>query len=64
MDCGSFQANNDSCLQTLPDLMLWAARIDRKLRDRAGHECGVIGGNIIVVVVDGPRAEKPSFSRI
>jgi len=39
-------------------------RIDRKFQDRAGHECGAIPGNRIVVVVDGHPKEKPSFSRI
>jgi hypothetical protein len=39
-------------------------RIERKFRDRAGHECGAIPGNRIVVVVDSHPAEKPGFSRI
>jgi glucose/arabinose dehydrogenase len=39
-------------------------RIDRKLFDRAGHECGAIPGNMVAVVVDINPKEKPSFSRI
>jgi hypothetical protein len=39
-------------------------RIERKFRDRAGHECGAIPGNMIVVVVDGHPKEKPTFNRI
>lgn len=38
--------------------------IERKFRDRAGHECGAIPGNMVVVVVDKQPKEKPSFSRI
>jgi glucose/arabinose dehydrogenase len=38
--------------------------IERKFRDRSGHECGVIPGNKIVVVVDPHATEKPGFSRI
>jgi hypothetical protein len=37
-------------------------RIDR--RDRAGHECGAIPGDMIVVVIDNHPAEKPTLSRI
>jgi hypothetical protein len=32
--------------------------------NRAGHQCGVIPSNTIVVVVDRQPTEKPSFSRI
>ena len=39
-------------------------RIDRKFRDRTGHECGAIPVNIVVVVVDRHPKEKPGFSRI
>lgn len=39
-------------------------RIDREFRDRAGHECGAIPSNMVVVVVDRHPQEKPSFSRI
>jgi hypothetical protein len=39
-------------------------RIDREFRDRAGHECGAIPGNMVVIVVDRHPREKPSFSRI
>lgn len=39
-------------------------RIDRKFWDRAGHECGAIPSNMIVVVVDKHPKEKPAFSRI
>ena len=39
-------------------------RIDREFRDRAGHECGAIPVNMVVVVVDRHPKEKPSFSRI
>ena len=39
-------------------------RIDREFRDSAGHECGAIPSNMIVVVVDRHPKEKPSFSRI
>jgi glucose/arabinose dehydrogenase len=39
-------------------------RIDREFRDRAGHECGAIPSNMVVVVVDRHPKEKPSFSRI
>jgi hypothetical protein len=41
-----------------------AGRIDRKFRDRAGHECGAIAGNMIAVVVDSHPRDKPTFSRI
>jgi hypothetical protein len=40
------------------------ARIDRKFRDRAGHECGAIPSNMIAVAVDGHKKEEPTFSRI
>ena len=40
------------------------ARFDREIRDRAGHECGAIPGNMVVVVVDRHPKEKPNFSRI
>ena len=39
-------------------------RIDRTFWDRAGHECGAIPSNMIVVVVDKHPKEKPAFSRI
>jgi hypothetical protein len=39
-----------------------SGRIERKFRDRAGHECGAIPGNMVVVVVDKQPKEKPSFS--
>ena len=32
--------------------------------DCAGHECGAIPGNTMVVVVDRSPKEKPAFSRI
>jgi hypothetical protein len=41
-----------------------SGRIERKFRDRAGHECGAIPGNMMVVVVDKQPKEKPSFSRL
>jgi glucose/arabinose dehydrogenase len=41
-----------------------SGRIDREFRDRAGHECGAIPVNMVVVVVDRHPKEKPSFSRI
>jgi glucose/arabinose dehydrogenase len=39
-------------------------RIDRQFRDRAGHECGAIPVNMVVVVVDKHPREKPGFSRL
>jgi glucose/arabinose dehydrogenase len=39
-------------------------RIDREFWDRAGHECGAIPSDTVVVVVDKHPAEKPGFSRI
>jgi glucose/arabinose dehydrogenase len=39
-------------------------RIERKFRDRAGHECGAIPSNMVVVVLDAHPKEKPAFSRI
>jgi hypothetical protein len=39
-------------------------QIERKFRDRAGHECGAIPSDMIVVVIDHHPTEKPSFSRI
>ncbi len=41
-----------------------SGRIDRAFQDRAGHECGAIPVNMVVVVVDRHPKEKPSFSRI
>ncbi|CAN5502039.1 PQQ-dependent sugar dehydrogenase [soil metagenome] len=38
--------------------------VERKVRDRAGHECGAIPADKIVVVVDARPKEKPAFSRI
>jgi glucose/arabinose dehydrogenase len=38
--------------------------VERRIRDRAGHECGAIPGNKIVVVVDARPKEKLAFSRI
>jgi hypothetical protein len=39
-------------------------RVDRKFRDSAGHECGAIPSNTIVVVVDRRPKEKLGFSRL
>jgi glucose/arabinose dehydrogenase len=39
-------------------------RIERKFRNRAGHECGAIPANMIAVVVERHPKEKPGFSRI
>jgi glucose/arabinose dehydrogenase len=39
-------------------------RIERKFLDRAGHECGAIPSDMIVVVIDNHPTEKPTFSRI
>ena len=39
-------------------------QIERKFRDRSGHECGAIPINTVVVVVDRSPKEKPAFSRI
>jgi hypothetical protein len=39
-------------------------QIMRALRDRRGHECGAIPGNMVVVVVDKHPKEKSGFSRI
>jgi hypothetical protein len=39
-------------------------QIMRALRDRRGHECGTIPGNMVVIVVDKHPKEKPGFSRI
>ena len=38
-------------------------QIVRAFRDRGGHECGAIPGNMTVVVVDQHPKEKPGFSR-
>ena len=38
--------------------------VERKFRDRSGHECGAIPVNTVVVVVDRTPKEKPGFSRI
>jgi glucose/arabinose dehydrogenase len=39
-------------------------RVDRRFVNRAGHECGTIPSDTVVVVVDRQPKEKPSFSRI
>ena len=39
-------------------------RVDRRFVSRAGHECGTIPSDTVVVVVDRQPKEKPSFSRI
>lgn len=41
-----------------------SGRVDRAFQDRAGHECGAIPVNMVVVVVDRHSKEKLSFSRI
>jgi hypothetical protein len=39
-------------------------RVDRRFVNRAGHQCGTIPSDTVVVVVDRQPREKPSFSRI
>jgi hypothetical protein len=39
-------------------------RVDRRFVNRAGHQCGTIPSDTVVVVVDRQPKEKPSFSRI
>jgi hypothetical protein len=39
-------------------------RIEHEFRDRAGHECGAIPSDMIVVVIDNHPAEKPTLSCI
>jgi glucose/arabinose dehydrogenase len=39
-------------------------RVDRRFVNRAGHQCGTIPSDTVVVVVDRLPKERPSFSRI
>jgi glucose/arabinose dehydrogenase len=39
-------------------------RVDRGFVNRAGHQCGTIPSETVVIVVDRQPKEKPSFSRI
>jgi hypothetical protein len=34
-----------------------------RVQDAAGHECGAIPGNMVVVVIDKHSKEKRGFSR-
>jgi hypothetical protein len=52
MDCGSLQTKRFLPADLAGPVAAGWRRIDRKFRDRTGHECGAIRGNMIVVVVD------------
>jgi hypothetical protein len=39
-------------------------RVDRRFVNRAGHECGTIPSDTVVIVVDRRPKEKRSFSHI